>query len=131
MKKRLRKKKLVGEFTRYGFRMTITTTFTKNDWQAWDTFVDQLIDFAVANEMGITGCDDIWVCGNKPKGHLLRQSRCCSLTDSHRVRMAAWLDHHEAILSYRIGGLVNGNDDDGYEQSMLAADIIAAPAGAA
>lgn len=135
MNKRIRKKKHIGEFTRYGFRMTMTHNWAHSDPDDWadaDLFTDQLIDFAVANEMAVSGGgigaeSDYFVCGHKPKKHLLCRSRCCSLTERHRWVMAEWLAHHPTVLTYRVGGLVDLNSETGWDESLLAGNKLSGP----
>jgi len=100
VKKRLRKKKHLGEFKELGFQVRgdLRPGLSGNDLEA---FVDRLIDIVEARSLafgGGAGRDD------KLDGFVTRAGRG-SATEEDRAALAAFLDGDKEIAGHEVGAL--------------------------
>lgn len=110
MKKRLRKKKHIGEFTELGFRFVGKFESELTEEQA-EQFGDQLIDFVEAHDMGLGGgmgrkSFDMMAqhMPKKRKGKGFARGSC---TDDHREIVKKFLMSRSEIAEFEIGMLVD------------------------
>jgi len=95
MKKRLRKKKHVGEFTEWGRQLVIM----RNRREGFDAFLDAFIEEAVESN----GC----YCGGGGKEDKLdvvvELSRRSDAPDARVNRITAWLESRSDVETWRLG----------------------------
>lgn len=108
MKRRLRKKKRMGEFTEYGF--ALWARFPK--WKTRDEgldFADTFFDFIV----------DMGICCGGGMGHQWDLFVCCdgrgSVTEKQREDISMWLHNCELCIKFSLSSL---RDAWNSEQSM-------------
>jgi uncharacterized protein YggL (DUF469 family) len=107
MKKRLRKKKYIGEFTEWGRQLVIT----RNCKDGFDEFLDAFIEEAIESN----GC----YCGGGGKEDKLNVvvelGRRSDDPDAKMTKITAWLDARSDVQSWRLGeefDLWHGNFQD-------------------
>ena len=110
MKRRLRKKKRVGEFQEFGFEVSFDTPLNLTVHEH-NTILGEFITQAIeANGLQFGGGGDTrwkgFVTLNKPRG---------SVTEHHRKLVHNWLDRNPKISNFSVGALRDawhGWDDD-------------------
>lgn len=113
MKKRLRKKKRVGEFQELGFR--IGFRFSENlDEKTKDDITDRFIEEAIENN-----CLQFGGGGNNEWSGFITSDRSrVSTSDLHRQAVEYWIRHEPLIVEYFVSPLVDawhGDFDDDSE----------------
>jgi len=101
MKKRLRKKKRVGEFREDGFRILAEVNVTNNSPENLQ-FVDDFIEFMVNRNLGIGGGigDKVDVfCAYLGRG---------TCTEEDRQTVIEWLKNQPLVSRFKIGPLIDG-----------------------
>jgi uncharacterized protein YggL (DUF469 family) len=94
VKKRLRKKKHVGEFTEWGRQIRITRTFK----DGLDAFLDAFIEEAIeANGCycGGGGCED-------ELDFVVELGRCSGNPDAKIKKITAWLDTRQDVRCWQV-----------------------------
>lgn len=102
MKRRLRKKKRVGEFKELGFELVADLDPAVEGSQL-DAFVERLISFVESRDLGFGG----GVGPAKLDGFVSRFGRG-SATEDDRLAMADFLEGDTAIVRHDVGGLLDG-----------------------
>ena len=107
MKKRIRKKKHLGEFSEWGRQIVIE----RNRKKDFDEFLDAFIEEAIeANECYCGGG------GKEDKLDVIVELGCYSKNpEAKMAKITAWLDARPDVQGYKIGGLFdiwNDNYDD-------------------
>ena len=98
MRKRLRKKKRVGEFREFGFAVAFRLDPNLVETEV-DAFVDDLIDIVEDHDLGFGGGGKLeW------QGYVTRLSRG-SATDSDRETLNAFLQHDSRVKAVAVGPL--------------------------
>jgi len=95
MRKRLRKKKHIGEFAEWGFQLVVV----RNRKDGFGDFLDAFIKEAIESN----GC----YCGGGGKEDMLdvvvELGHRSGDPDKKRMKITAWLDGREDVQSWRIG----------------------------
>jgi len=108
LKKRLRKKKHVGEFQEFGF--SVQLRFSEHlSVDDRDSLLDDFIGAAIeANGL---------LCGGGGNGHswevFVTLDRRGSATEIHRQKVGRWLSKENSILQYEVGPLEDAWYSDG------------------
>ena len=100
MKKRLRKKKKLGEFVEYGFEVRILFEPPLNDTDVW---LDKLIDFVEMLDLGVGGGYSRY-----EANFYVTALKRNSLTEADRLSLATWLNYN-AIGDVQISELGDSN----------------------
>ncbi len=104
MKKRLRKKKHLGEFTEWARQLIIT----RNRKDEFDEFLDGFLEEAIV----ASGCE----CGGGGKEDnlnvIVQLGRSSSEPDAKMEKITAWLDNRLDVQDYKIGDLFDNYYDD-------------------
>ena len=130
MRKRLRKKKRVGEFTEYGFEIGGTWSVHGDGLiPAQDAFVDELIDFVEAHGLGVGGGANgdtfgFYVTGLRPvRGSHPRRWSSVSAREEDRATLETFLRQHATVATSLVGPLTdawNGKEEDELEAAVPA-----------
>ena len=102
MKRRLRKKKRLGEFQELGFPVRFTLSEARSPDEC-EAFIDEWILGAIeANELqfGGGGSTHAW------EGFVTVVERG-SATEEHRRALEAWLSSHPSVVRHEVGPLVD------------------------
>jgi uncharacterized protein YggL (DUF469 family) len=108
MKKRLRKKKRVGEFREDGFTILAEVNVTNNSPENHE-FLDDLIEFVESKDLGIGGG-----VGDKVDVFCTRLGRG-TCTEDDRTAVSGWFQNHPLVTRFKIGPLVDawyGKDEE-------------------
>lgn len=100
MRKRLRKKKRVGEFTELCFELRADLRDGLANAELGE-FVDRLIDAVEARQLAFSGGAGR---DHKLAGVVTREGRG-SATEADRAALAAFLDHDASVVQHEIGKL--------------------------
>ena len=107
MKKRLRKKKQVGEFTPIGFYVRVK--FAEDTGKAdWNSFVDAFISDAIeANGLlfGGGGGELSW------SGYVEKDASPSQCKEDDRTAVKKWLDERQDVASFEVDRLCNLNTE--------------------
>ncbi|NOH79598.1 DUF469 family protein [Vibrio sp. RE86] len=101
-KRRIQKKLFLGEFAMLGFDLSCETTI--NDFDRYDVFVDEFIDFV----------DSLGLCFGGGGLELFEGFVCCSeryqdVTEEQKSQVLAWLEAREEVKSAQASELVDAN----------------------
>jgi uncharacterized protein YggL (DUF469 family) len=101
MRRRLRKKKHLGEFTELGFEVRADLT-PDLDYAGFDAFLDRLIDAVEARGLAFGG-------GGRPEDFegFVTQLRRGSATEADREALTAFLAANSAVVRHAVGPLVD------------------------
>ena len=108
MKKRLRKKKHLGEFAQYGF--AVSCEFPMHDDATEEARLDALIDLCEANHLGIGGATrGFFVTAHRPRRpwQTWGRWRDASCTEEHRELIRQQLVAFGDLTGIKIGPLVD------------------------
>lgn len=101
MRKRIRKKKHLGEFQEFGFTLTFTTqdlTSAQQDafWDRW------LLDAVEANGLAFGG-------GQRQSSWsgFITMARRGSVTEGHRATIEEWLSNEAMVTEHNVSALVD------------------------
>ena len=109
MRRRLRKKKRLGEFTEFGFSVRAELTPGVDD-SGIEAFVDRWIDAVEARGLGFGGGG-----GEIFEGFVVRMGRG-SATEPDREALSTFLAHDSVVLRHEVGMLIDAWNapDEGY-----------------
>lgn len=101
-KRRIQKKLFLGEFAMLGFELSCETTIS--DFERYDTFVDDFIDYV----------DALGLCFGGGGLELFEGFLCCTeryadVTDEQKAQVVAWLEAREEVTSVKTSELVDAN----------------------
>lgn len=101
-KRRIQKKLFLGEFAMLGFELRCETTI--NDFDRYDTFVDDFIDYV----------DSLGLCFGGGGLELFEGFLCCikryeDVTEEQKALVVKWLEAREEVTSVNTSELVDAN----------------------
>ncbi|EEX92191.1 hypothetical protein VIOR3934_04159 [Vibrio orientalis CIP 102891 = ATCC 33934] len=101
-KRRIQKKLFLGEFAMLGFELSCETTIS--DFERYDTFVDDFIDYV----------DALGLCFGGGGLELFEGFLCCTeryadVTNEQKAQVVAWLEAREEVTSVKTSELVDAN----------------------
>jgi uncharacterized protein YggL (DUF469 family) len=99
LRKRLRKKKRLGEFREYGFHIRFLMPGTTA--QQWDSLLDEWIDFIESQRLQFGGGFS-----EECEGFVERNGRG-SVTVEQRQAVSEWLANHPAVTEFRLSDPVD------------------------
>ena len=102
MKKRLRKKKRVGEFQELGFELGFEIDATLSEEERNELLVAFIEDAIEANGLQFGGGGDS---GGEWKGFSAINKKRGSATESHRESVRIWLEKNSKITKFWVGEL--------------------------
>lgn len=112
MRRRLRKKKHLGEFTELGFEVGADLT-PDLDYAGFDAFLDRLIDVVEARGLAFGG-------GGRPEdfGGFVTQLRRGSATEADREALTAFFAGDSAVVRHGVGALVDAWNAPDYDFTL-------------
>ena len=98
LKRRLRKKKHLGEFQELGFKISVN--FKKDfDEFEFDKFTDDFIDEIERNKLQFSGGGDC----KRWQGFLTSPERFASPSADDKEKINAWLENHSEVKDCKVG----------------------------
>ena len=101
-KRRLKKKLFLDEFAMLGFELSCETTIV--DFDTYDLFVDEFIDFIDAQGLSFGGGGlELF------EGFLCCSQRYQSVTEAQKSSVIDWLNAHSKVKSTKTSELIDAN----------------------
>ncbi|MDN3609820.1 YggL family protein [Vibrio ostreicida] len=101
-KRRIQKKLFLGEFAMMGFEISCETTI--NDFERYDNFIDNFIDYieALGLSFGGGGLEQF-------DGFICCSERYHSVTEGQQTQVLEWLEARDEVKSVQTSELVDAN----------------------
>jgi uncharacterized protein YggL (DUF469 family) len=99
MRRRLRKKKRIDEFTEFGFEIRAELIPDLSD-SSFDAFVDRLIEFVEGRQLAFGGG------GSRAFEGFVTHPGRASASDEDRFALSGFLNDDSTVVRYQIGPLV-------------------------